>query len=442
MAQLWGKLISALPVTAFYFATIQKPTSLKTFFLFVLTTVLLVACNNSSKKEEVAEDSLQYYPPTPKELSKEEFRNYFRQLSQFFDSTLLDNGFNGGILIAKNGSVIYEKYAGYANLRTKDSITANTSMHIASTSKTFTGIAILRLIQEQKLSLNDSINKFFPGFPYAGITVKMLLSHRSGLPNYLYFMSNNKWGLDEKGKWNKQFARNEDVLQMMMEKRPDPTGSVNSRFNYCNTNYVLLAMIIEKVTGQTFPQYMQQKYFGPLQMTNTYVFTLKDTLTATPSFTGNGTYWDFDFLDATYGDKNIYSTPQDLLKWDQALYTDQVISPALLDSAFTPYSNEKPSIHNYGLGWRMQNLPNGKKIVYHFGKWHGNNAAFTRLMDEKATIIILGNKFTRSIYYAAHGAYDIFGDYGEEKDAEADEADTLKTTTGEADRKSTNKSRK
>ncbi len=379
-----------------------------------------------------SEDSLQYYPPTPEALSKDEFRNYFRQLSSFFDTTLLDKGFNGGILIAKNGSVIYEKYAGYANLRSKDSVTANTSMHIASTTKTFTGIAILRLIQEQKLSLNDSINKFFPGFPYAGITVKMLLNHRSGLPNYLYFMSNNKWGMDEKGKWNKQFARNEDVVQMMMDKIPDPTGRADGRFNYCNTNYVLLAMIVEKITGQTFPAYMQQKFFAPLQMKNTYVFTLKDTLTATPSYTANGTYWDFDFLDATYGDKNIYSTPQDLLKWDQALYTDQVLSPALLDSAFTSYSHEKPSIHNYGLGWRLQLLPNDKKVIYHFGKWHGFNAAFARLTDEKATIIILGNKFTRSIYSAAHLCYDIFGDYQQQKVSAEDDAENTQPSKNEA----------
>ncbi len=148
-------------------------------------------------------------------------------------------------------------------------------------------------------------------------------------------------------------------------------------------------MIIEKVSGKTFPDYMQQKYFGPLQMKHTYVFTLKDTLTAVPSFTNNGTYWEFDCLDGTYGDKNIYTTPRDLLKWDQALYTDQILSKPMMDSAFAPYSFEKPSVHNYGLGWRLQLLPNGKKVVYHFGKWHGFNAAFARLMDEKVTIIIL-----------------------------------------------------
>jgi len=159
-------------------------------------------------------------------------------------------------------------------------------------------------------------------------------------------------------------------------------------------------------------------------MEHTYVFTLKDTLTATPSFTNKQVFWEYDFLDATYGDKNIYTTPQDLLKWDQALYTDQVIGKPLLDSAFAPYSFEKPSVHNYGLGWRLQLLPNGKKIVYHFGKWHGSNAVFARLMDEKVTIIILGNKFNRAIYDAGHLCYDIFGDYQQRKIPDAEEPAT------------------
>lgn len=235
------------------------------------------------------------------------------------------SGFNGGILVAKDGNILYEKYIGKTDIRKSDSITASTSFHIASTSKTFTGIATLRLIQEGKLSLSDTVNKFFPGFPYSGITVKMLLNHRSGLPNYLYFMSNNKWGILPDGKWNKQMATNRDMLKMLIEKKPDVTGRPDGKFTYSNTNYTLLALIVEEVTGKSFPEYMKEKFFTPLQMNNSFVFTLKDTLTATPSFTANGTYWNNDFLDATYGDKNIYSTPQDLLKWDQALYTNQVL---------------------------------------------------------------------------------------------------------------------
>lgn len=393
-----------------------------------MAAAVIISCNSSSKDKKTEDDSLQYYPPTPQKLGKEEFRNYYRQLSSFLDTALLRQNFNGGILIAKDGEIIYEKYTGKTDLRKKDSITSSTAMHIASTSKTFTATAILRMVQEGKLSLDDSLQKFFPGFPYSRITVKMLLNHRSGLPNYLYFMSNNKWGIQPNGKWNHQYATNQDVLRMMYDKRPDPTGTPGARFNYSNTNYVLLAMIIEKISGISFPAYMRQKFFEPLQMKDTYVFTLKDTLTATPSFTNNGIYWDYDFLDATYGDKNVYTTPQDLLKWDQALYTDQLIEKPLLDSAFAPYSFEKPSIHNYGLGWRLQLLPNGKKVVYHFGKWHGSNAAFARLIDEKATIIILGNRFSKTIYGAAHLCYDIFGDYQQRKVPDSDEIDSLKTT--------------
>ncbi len=390
--------------------------------------LVLYACNLSSKESRPEDDSLQYYPVTPGTLSKEEFRTYYRRLSAYFDSTLLNRGFNGGILVAKNGSVIYEKYAGKTDIRKKDTLSAETPLHIASTSKTFTGMAILRLVQEGRLSLTDTINRFFPGFPYRGITVQMLLSHRSGLPNYLYFMSNLKWGIGKNSKWNRQMALNRDVLQVLTEKRPDPTGQPGKRFNYCNTNYVLLALIIEQISGKSFPDYMREKWFEPLQMNHTFVFSLKDTLSATPSFTASGTFWDYDFLDATYGDKNIYTTPRDLLKWDQALYSGQVIRPSLLDSAFTPRSHEKPSIHNYGYGWRLLMLPNGKKVIYHFGKWHGFNAAFSRLTDERATIIILGNKFTRSIYNAAYHCYELFGDYGQQKETDPEEEDSVKNT--------------
>ena len=389
---------------------------MKKILNLLILAFLFLNCNISGHKKDT-DDSIHYYPPTPAVLDKQEFRRYYRELSEFFDTSLLNKGFNGGILIARKGAIIFEKYQGLADLRKKDPLTDSTSLHIASTSKPFTSIAVLRMVEEGKILLNDSVAKFFPGFPYPGITVKMLLNHRSGLPNYLYFMSNSDWD-------KKKYAVNQDVLNFLITKKPDKSFSPNSRFSYSNTNYVLLAMIVEKISGKSFPDYMQQKFFGPLQMTHSYVFSLKDTLTATPSFTYNGTYWGFDFLDGTYGDKNIYTTPRDLLKWDQALYTDQVISKALLDSAFSGYSFEKPSVHNYGLGWRLQLLPNGKKIVYHFGKWHGFNAAFARLMDEKVTIIILGNKFTRSIYNAAHLCYEIFGDYLQRRVNEEEESDS------------------
>jgi CubicO group peptidase (beta-lactamase class C family) len=388
--------------------------------VLILVLTFAWSCNstsgNGNHAAPVKEDSLEYYPPTPVKLSKQQFRHYYRELSHYFDSALLRRGFNGSILIAKDGAIIYEDYAGFADLRKKDPLTDSTSLHIASSGKTFTGMAILRLAQENKLSLNDSLETFFPGFPYHGVTVQMLLSHRSGMPNYVYFIPNSKWN-------KKQYVTNADVLNLLFTEQPKRIFKPGTRFTYSNTNFVLLAMIIEKVTGKTYPEYMQSKFFEPLGMKHTYVFTLKDTLTAVHSFNPDGSYFENDFLDGTYGDKNIYTTPRDLLKWDQVFYTEQVINKTLQDSAFKPYSLEKPSMHNYGLGWRLLMIPNGKKVIYHNGRWHGFNAAFARLTDEKVTIIILGNKFNRNIYTAARNAYDLFGEYKQTHDRDDEETE-------------------
>ena len=119
-----------------------------------------------------------------------------------------------------------------------------------------------------------------------------------------------------------------------------------------------------------------------------------------PSFDFRGRQEAFTFLDCGFGDKNIYSTPEDLLKWDQALYTNEIFSKKTLEEAFTPYSNEKPGIRNYGYGWRMNVYPDGRKVIYHNGWWHGNNAVFIRMIQDSVTIIVLGNKYNRNIYLA------------------------------------------
>lgn len=383
---------------------------LKNTLFAVALLGLFYSCKNASSSAEKTADT-SYHAAAPTPLPDKELKHYKGLLSSFFDSMLLQRGFSGGILVAKNGTVLYENYAGFADVGRKQPMTDTSSIHIASTSKTFMGVAILGLVQENLLSLEDSIQKFFPGLPYPGVTVKMLLSHRSGLPNYLYFMSEGNWD-------KKKQVTNADVLQTLYTEKPNRSFSPGKHFSYSNTNFVLLAMIIEKITGISYPDYMKLKYFGPLKMEHTFVFTLADTGKVIPSFNYNGTVWDNDFLEGTYGDKNIYSTPKDLLKWDQALYTERLLKKNMLDSAFTPYSLERPSIRNYGLGFRMLILPNGKKVIYHFGRWHGYNAAFARLMDEKATIIILGNKFNRNIYATAHKCYDLFGNYMQGNDSE------------------------
>jgi CubicO group peptidase (beta-lactamase class C family) len=129
-----------------------------------------------------------------------------------------------------------------------------------------------------------------------------------------------------------------------------------------------------------------------------------------PSFYYNNREYRFEFLDAVYGDKNVYSTVRDLLKWDQALKNENFFKKSTLEQAYAGYSFEKPGTHNYGLGWRMYLLNNGKKLVYHNGWWHGNRTSFYRMTDENATIIALSNNDNRYVYKVKELA-DIFGDY-------------------------------
>lgn len=370
--------------------------------------LFIVSCRSNSqpskegkKEKEEKEEIVQ-----KEKIPAAELNAYRATLTAFFDTMLLNRNFNGGILIAKGGNILYESYIGYSDLQKRtDTITPHTVFHLASTSKPFTGVAVMKLVEQGMIGLDDDIIKYFSGFPYSGVTVRHLLTHRSGMPNYLYFM-------DDKQKWNQSaMPSNKDVLDFLVRYQPAKTANPGMRFQYCNTNYVLLALIVEKVTGKSFPQYMKETIFEPLGMKNTFVYTPADSMHVPMSYKPSGALWANDKYENTYGDKNIYSTPRDLFKWDSALYREDFVSKVLLDSSFVPRSHEKPSIHNYGYGWRMLNLKNGKNVIYHFGKWHGFTPAFARLIDEKAVIIILGNRYSQSMYEAAKHSYDIFGPY-------------------------------
>ncbi len=349
-------------------------------------------------------------------LSPQDSLRYRYAVQDVLDKNLLHGNFNGGILIAKGGTIVYEQYVGTQDprIKTRDSITAETSFQIASTGKTMTSAAVLKLWEDGKLDIHDSVSKYFPGFPYEGVTVKMLLDHRSGLPNYLYYFEK------EKGKWDKKIqATNTDVLNSLINWRPAKAANADRRFQYCNTNFVLLALLVEKVSGMSFPEFMQKTFFQPLGMNHSFVIGPKEQKGHLQSFQPGNALWSLDFSDGPYGDKNIFSTPHDLLTWDKSLSEGKVLSKATLDSAYTPYSNEKPGIHNYGLGWRLLMYPTGRKIIYHNGHWHGFNIAFARLPDEQATIIIFSNRYNPAVYSAAKKLYEVFGTYnGPEEEGE------------------------
>lgn len=379
--------------------------------------VLLYSCKDKSGKEELdPKSAVSSYPAAQSTLSPSELRHYKAMANQFFDSMLGRGQFNGSILVAKNGEIIYEQYKGFRNPKIKkDSITPSTSFHLASISKTITAMAVLKLAEEGKLNIEDSVSNYLAGFPCEGVTIKTLLNHRSGLPNYVHYMERLGWD-------KRKLITNQDVLNFIIERHKDiDINAPDRRFSYSNTNYALLALIIEKASGMFYGDYLKQTFFTPLGMKDTYVFTPADSAKSLPSFFYNGRQYAFDFLDLVYGDKNIYSTVRDLLKWDQALHSAQLFKKETLDAAYAGYSFERPGINNYGLGWRMFLLGNGKKFIYHNGWWHGNRTAFYRLLDENVTIIALCNNDSKKVYSSKKLA-DMFGNYFKNKE-EANEAE-------------------
>jgi CubicO group peptidase (beta-lactamase class C family) len=387
---------------------------------FIIMAVCISSCQSTTKKTATvaAKDSsiAIIELPQPQPVAKAEAERIRKACQLWYDSTLSLKGFNGGLIVAKNGNIIFEKYSGTVHLPGTDAITENTPLHIASVSKTFTAMAVLKLWQDGKLNIDDELSNYIVTFNYPGVTIRSLLNHRSGLPNYTYFMDNINWD-------KTKTVTNEEVLNFLIANKTTLQNLVqpNTHFSYCNTNYALLALLIENITGKKYADYMQQTFFKPLQMKNTFVFSNNtDSLKVTPSYDWKGRLMYFNFLDAVYGDKNIYTTPQDLLIWDRFLTTKKIFTEETLAQAYTPYSNEKPGIKNYGLGWRMNIYPDGKKMIFHNGWWHGSNATFIRLLKENATIIVIGNKFNRSIY-GAKILCNIFGDYYTPEEEEENE---------------------
>jgi CubicO group peptidase (beta-lactamase class C family) len=365
----------------------------KNKFLSVITSFFLLSCNSTKKEEQPV--AINYALPASIEMNPELKSKLSLICSEWYNQILKKSGFSGGILVSQHGNTIFEKYEGRVHLNNAELINNQTSLHIASVSKTFTAMAVLKLCQDKLLNLDDPLSKYFNQFNYPGVTIRTLLNHRSGLPNYVYFM-------DELG-WNKKkYVSNQDVLDALIKQKNQlqRIEAPNRRFCYCNTNYVLLALLIEKITNTSFSEHIKKTIFVPLQMNQSFVYSGADSSKANPSFDPQGRQAAFINLDKVVGDKNIFSTPEDLLKWDRLLSSKLYLNDSMLQQAYQPYSNEHAGIRNYGLGWRMYNYPDGYKIIYHNGWWHGSNAVFIRLVKEDATIIVIGNKYNSNIYKA------------------------------------------
>lgn len=386
------------------------------FVAFLILFFLLVSCKkdeNSSLKNDLpnygnVELDDVFSKEDSKLINESEIEN---TLQLYYDKVWEKGELSGGFLVAKGDKILFEKYRGYAKENDQIPITKNVPLHVASVSKTLTAMAVLKLVEAGKIKLHQKVTDFFPKFPYPEVEVFHLITHRSGLPKYEYVIDEMKLNPPH-GK----YFTNQDVLDLLIKNKPELARNTNTGFMYCNTNFALLALIIEKVTKNSFPIAMQKMIFQPLKMKHSYIFQPKDSLRAAQSFYNRGNkLFPNDKLDWIYGDKNCYTTPRDLLNFSKAMFSEKFLRKSLKDSIFQPYSNERPGVNNYGMGFRMKNFDNGERLIYHNGWWHGSNSSFSHLLKSKVTIIAIGNRFSGRVY-SALALSGLFEDFPPEKE--------------------------
>jgi CubicO group peptidase (beta-lactamase class C family) len=347
------------------------------------------------------------------DLAYKEFKidSIFRNLSSH-------NRFNGCVLVAQHGQIIYKNSFGIANPILNEPLNTNSVFQLASVSKTITGVAVLQLIEDEKLGLDDFVSLYFPSFPYSTVTVRNLLSHTSGIPDYIK-LSPSLYSTST------GYITNEDALNGLISANLPPSFTPGTRFRYNNSNYAILALLVEKITGVSFPQYVKTNIFGPLGMSNSFVAhpeKIWEMSNRTFGFSGRSMASN-DMFDGVFGDKGAYSTVEDMYKFDRALYPDILLKEETLKLAFTNNVFDTRSSKKYGLGFRLREDQNNQKIIYHNGWWHGYRTAFHRRESDNSCVIILSNRLDRCVYAQAKQLFNILDNYymGEMSEGEHDE---------------------
>jgi CubicO group peptidase (beta-lactamase class C family) len=321
----------------------------------------------------------------------------YEKVDSIISNLASNNKFSGVVLIAENGKVKYNKAVGYIDYANHKPLNKYSIFELASVSKQFTAMTIMMVKEKGLLNYDDLVEKYI-NIPYKGMTIRQLLTHTSGLPDYQAIMDSY---------WDKsKVAGNDDIINYLNKYAPPKLFEPGEKYLYSNTGYVLLASILEKVSGRDFIEFCNTEIFNKLKMNHTAIRSLQekakiknfaighvfvpernDYIRADSFPSSNYTIW----LGNRKGPGRISSTADDLLKWDQALYTNYLLSQTTLEEAFTPMLLNNGAISNYGFGWDL--IPE-HNIVWHNGDNPGYKTLIIRFLKTKTTLIVLCNNAT------------------------------------------------
>ena len=315
------------------------------------------------------------------------------------------------VLVRRNGSTVFEHGYGMRDLATKSSIDSDTNFRLASCTKQFTAMAVMLLVHDGKLRYEERLTDVFPEFPDYGkaITIRNLLNHTSGLPDYESLMEvaspRSRWSNDKQ-------IHDEDVLALL-ETQQHGKFSPGKQWSYSNSGYVVLGLAVGKVSGKSFPDFLHDRIFEPLGMNHTlaYVSGINTISNRAYGYSREGSRFlrtDQSATSATLGDGGVYSNLEDLKKWDDALAHHTLISSDAMKAALTPAKLPDGSIPGwssdpddadtqvgkpvfYGFGWFLDDY-RGRRRMWHYGETVGFRTAIERFTEDKLTIVILCNR--------------------------------------------------
>ena len=374
--------------------------SKRLYYLFLICILALGFLSCSEKEETIIEPEVAKALPIINvdsifiNLDNEIIKKKSASVDKVFSNLRKKVGFNGAVLYAEQGRIVYNKAWGYRDVRNRrDDLQANDIFQLSSVSKMFTAEAIMILKNEGMIDYDTDIREYIPEFPYEGITTRLLLNHRSGLSRY-ESLADAKWP-DRK----KPFL-NEDMIEYYATHKPDPYFKPNGGFNYSNVNYALLASIIERTSGISFADYMNTKIFEPLGMDDSYIYEMdpNNNVSLYIEDVVQGYYMDRrrpmqapnEYLNGVKGDKMMMSNTEDMFKFMTAVDYGLLLPDTIQDEAFKPGSpKSKKRKDNYGFGWRIPSKYPG--CYYHYGWWKAYRSFFIRDDVNDKTIIILTN---------------------------------------------------
>lgn len=365
--------------------------------IYSIVFITIYSCENKAATPTVNEEKI--HQPVH-EVSNEPQLSEADQkkIIQRFESFIQKQRYNGSVLVAKNNQIVYDSIIGFSDVRSRIKLNDSSAFQLASISKPITAAVILSLIQDGKLKLEDKVTDILPNLPanYTPITIRMLLSHQTGLTQYYYYCENIMKRSEV------ACLSNDSLLDVIGIHNPGFCGKPGGRFDYCNTNYALLASVAEKIENKRFHQIINERVIKPSGMKNSFLLDLKNPKFPSNMVLGNNArdyLVPFDFLDGVVGDKGFFATAYDLFLFDRYFFDCLMVSESLMEEAFTPQFKLDKKSSSYGLGWRLRMDEKLGKIIFHTGWWRGNRHIYFKIPSKGYTVILLSNRLRGSHYF-------------------------------------------